>query len=126
MNHRKVILCAIYEDFSDVNQLIERVRASKLPYNGAIVSRAIHLLNMMCQSFERLRTVREYRSPRSIRSFNKVFIVFLPVILAPYFVHVGLKSKSFWQPYCIAVIIAFVFATLQGNINYQYIVTNFA
>ena len=112
--HRKVILCAIYEDFSDVNQLIERLRASRLPHNAAIVSRAIHLLNSMCLSFERLRVVREYRSPRSIRSFNKVFIMFLPIILAPYFVGIGIKSGSKWQPYCIAVIIAFVFSVLQG------------
>ena len=68
----------------------------------------------MCLSFERLRVVREYRSPRSIRSFNKVFIMFLPIILGPYFVHVGKESKSEWQPYCVAILIAFVFSALQG------------
>ena len=51
---------------------------------------------------------------RSIRSFNKVFIMFLPIILAPYFVEIGIQSCSVWQPYFIAVLFAFVFSTLQG------------
>ena len=111
---RKIILRAMYEDFSDTNQLIEKVRASKLPANTAIISRSVHLLNMMCLSFERLRVIREYRSPRSIRSFNKVFIMFLPIILSPYFVFLGIKSQNTWEPYYIAILVSFVFSTLQG------------
>ena len=111
---RAALLRAIYEDFSDVNQLIEKVRASKLPANTALMSRAIHLLNNMCLSFERLRNVREYRSPRSIRSFNKVLIFVLPFILAPYFVFLGKKIGNHWSPYYIAVIASFIFGCLQG------------
>ena len=114
VERRNVILRAMYEDFSDANQLIEHLRASKLPSNSAIVSRAVHLLNMMCLSFERLRVIREYRSPRSIRSFNKVFIMFLPIILAPYFVYLNIENNNKWEPYFIAVLVAFVFSTLQG------------
>lgn len=113
-DRRKIILRAMYEDFSDMNQLIEKLRASKLPSNSAIVSRAIHLLNMMCLSFERLRVVREYRSPRSIRSFNKVLIMILPIILAPYYVFLGEKNGNQWEPYYISVLVAFVFSALQG------------
>ena len=76
LERRKIILRAMYEDFSDANQLIEKLRASELPANTAIVSKSVQLLNTMCLSFERLRVIREYRSPRSIRSFNKVFIMF--------------------------------------------------
>ena len=116
IERRKTILRVMYEDFSDANQLIEEVRASQLPANSALISRALHLVNMMCLSFERLRVIREYRSPRSIRSFNKVFIMLLPIILAPYFVHLGLKDKdnNTWQPYYIAVFVTFVFSALQG------------
>ena len=115
---RRFILRCMYEDFSDTNQLIEKVRASKLPANTSIVARAVHLLNMMCLSFERLRVIREYRSPRSIRSFNKVFIFFLPTILSPYFVYLGKgengKGENEWSPYYISVLVAFVFSALQG------------
>ena len=111
---RAALLRKLYEDFSDTNQLIENVRSSKLPANTALMSRVIHLLNTMCLSFERLRNVREYRSPRSIRSFNKVLIFFLPFILAPYFVFLGKKIDNYWSPYYIAVMASFIFGCLQG------------
>lgn len=111
-DRRKIIVRVIYEDFSDTSQLIDGIRESKLPANTAIVSRAIHLINMACLAFERLRVIREYRSPRSIRSFNKVFIMLFPIILAPHFIHEagGLP----WKPYYMSVIVTVVFAILQG------------
>lgn len=113
-NNRKFILRAIYEDFSDTNQMIEQMRTSKLQSNGPLMSRAIHLLSLMCLAFERLRVVKEYRSPRSIRAFNKVLIMLLPLIMAPYFVFLGKKSVNEWSPYFISVVVAFVFSALQG------------
>lgn len=114
LEHRKVILRVIYEDFSDASQLIEDVRASKLPANSAIISRVLHLLHTMSISFERLRVIREYRSPRSIRSFNKVIILILPIVLAPYFVELGVEYNNKWQAYFVSTIVAFVFSLLQG------------
>ena len=116
---RDIIARIMYEDFSDLSQLIEKVRASKLPANPAIVSKSVHLLRMFTLSFERLRVIREYRSPRSIRSFNKVLILFLPIILCPYFVYLGrLSTKEInigkWGPYYIAILTATVFGALQG------------
>ena len=116
---RDIIARLMYEDFSDVSQLIEKVRASKLPANPSIISRSVHLLNMFTLSFERLRVIREYRSPRSIRSFNKVFIFILPIILSPYFVYLGRLgvqeiSIGEWGPYYIAILVATVFGALQG------------
>ncbi|XP_065643643.1 uncharacterized protein LOC124810364 [Hydra vulgaris] len=113
-SRRQVILKAMYEDFSDANQLIDCVRTSKLPLNSALVTRALILLNTMCLAFERLRVIREYRSPRSIRAFNKVLIFFLPIILSPYCVYVGKKKSNEWSPYYICVLVAFVFSALQG------------
>ena len=113
-SHRKVILRAMYEDFSDTNQLIENLRVSDLPANSALVSRSLVLLTSLCLAFERLRVIREYRSPRSIRSFNKVLIFVLPILLSPYFVYEGQKSKNDWSPYYISVLVAFVFSALQG------------
>jgi len=116
---REIIARMMYEDFSDISQLVEKVRASKLPANTSIISRIIHLLNALTLSFERLRVIREYRSPRSIRSFNKVLILLLPIILCPYFVYLGRHittemSVGRWGPYYIAVLVAAVFGALQG------------
>ena len=127
---RKVILSAIYDDFSDSSRLIETLRASKLPYNTAIVSKCIHLVRVMCLSFERLRVVREYRSPRSIRAFNKFLIMLLPVVLSPYFVHVAKEAVkendgaedvcTKWIPYFMSVFVAFVFSALQVRLTFDF------
>lgn len=114
VERRVIILRAIYEDFSYANTLIESLRASKLPGNSAIVSRSVHCVHMMCLSVERLRVVRDYRSPRSIRSFNKVVIITILITLAPYLVHLGVQSGNHWQPYYVAIILAFIFSTLHG------------
>ncbi|XP_065643837.1 uncharacterized protein LOC124810360 [Hydra vulgaris] len=111
---RSVILEAIYEDFSDANQLVECVRKSKLQLNSPLVARVYLALLSIFTSFERLRIIREYRSPRSIRSFNKVLIFFLPMILSPYFHHVGVMNKSKWAPYVFSVLLTFFFSALQG------------
>lgn len=68
----------------------------------------------MCHAFERLRVIREYRPPRTIRSFTKVFIFLMPIVLSPYYVHMGIKSGNLWSPYYIAVLTSFIFGTLQG------------
>lgn len=57
----------------------------------------------MCHTFERPRVIREYRSPRTIRSFNKVFIFLMPILLSPYYVHTG-----------IAALTSFIMGRLQG------------
>lgn len=118
---REYIMRALYEDFSDISQTIDQMRTSRIMAAGPLTSRAIHLLSLMCLSFEQLRVVKEYRSPRSIRAFNKVLIMLLPIILAPYFVyHAKLNAKqnewvnNEWAPYFISVVVAFVFSALQG------------
>ena len=68
----------------------------------------------MCWAFERLRVIREYRSPRTIRSFTKVFIFLMPILLSPYYVHVGKKSGNYWSPYYVSVLSSFIFGALQG------------
>lgn len=79
-----------------------------------VVHFQLTILSLMCHAFERLRVIREYRSPRTIRSFTKVFIFLMPIVLSPYYVHMGIKSGNTWSPYYIAVLTSFIFGTLQG------------
>eukprot|EP00794_Sanderia_malayensis_P000445 gene445-1086_t len=133
---RDFIVRVLYEDLSDVAQINEKIRVSKLPTNAPIIARnfvpafacsnkitdpeiisnrtVVQRANLICLSFERLRVIREYRSPRSIRSFTKVFIFALPLLLAPYYVHLGRKVNNNWCPYFIAVLVTFLFGALQG------------
>lgn len=114
VERRNYILKVIYEDLSDISQLNDRVRGSSLPNNSPLITRLIHYHNLMCHSFERLRVIREYRSPRTIRSFTKVFIFIMPIVLSPYYVHMGINSGNTWSPYYIAILSTFIFGSLQG------------
>ncbi|XP_044178259.1 uncharacterized protein LOC122960251 isoform X2 [Acropora millepora] len=114
LERRNYILKVVYEDLSDISQLNDKLRASSLPHNSPLITRLIHYHNLMCHSFERLRVIREYRSPRTIRSFTKVFIFIMPIVLSPYYVHMGYRSQNTWSPYFIAVLSTFIFGTLQG------------
>ena len=82
-----------YDDFADAHELTEQLRANSPPSNTAIISRIVHFIHEMGLAVERLRVIRDYRSPRSIRSFNKVFILMLLVVLSPYLVHAGSVIK---------------------------------
>lgn len=54
------------------------------------------------------------RSSQTIRSFNKVMILLLPLILAPYFLFLGNKSGNEWSRFYIFVVVTFTFSSLQG------------
>ena len=40
--------------------------------------------------------MKEYRTPNAMRSFARVYILALPVILAPYFVHIAHETSDSW------------------------------
>ncbi|KAK3740769.1 hypothetical protein QZH41_017512, partial [Actinostola sp. cb2023] len=111
---RSFILQVIYEDFSDISQMNEKMRVALKTNGAALLQRVIHCHNLMFWAFERLRVIREYRSPRGIRSFTKVFIFVMPILLSPYYVFVGKSSNNTWGPYYISLISTFMFGTLQG------------
>ncbi|XP_028411303.1 uncharacterized protein LOC114533877 [Dendronephthya gigantea] len=111
---RKYILQAIYEDLSDIAQLNDKIRTSRMKSSSPLCARIIHCHNLMCWSFERLRVIREYNSPRSLRAFTKVFIFLMPLLLSPYYVFSGRQTKSSWTPYFISVMVSFLFGSLQS------------
>ena len=74
----------------------------------------LFFISLMCWAFERLRVIREYNSPRSLRAFTKVFIFLMPLLLSPYYVFSGRQTESSWTPYYISVMVSFLFGSLQS------------
>jgi hypothetical protein len=103
---------------SEIALATERLRVSKLEMSGPLVTRLIHYNNVMCWAFERLRVVREYRSPRTIQAFSKVLVFLIPIVLSPYYVHIGHDPNEedgpTWAPYYIAILVSFVLGSLQA------------
>jgi hypothetical protein len=59
-----------------------------------------------------MQMIREYRSSRAMRSFNKVVILILPFLLCPYFS--CLEGANSLSPYYNVIIPTFTLTTLQG------------
>eukprot|EP01006_Ploeotia_vitrea_P048565 TRINITY_DN67251_c10_g1_i1.p1 TRINITY_DN67251_c10_g1~~TRINITY_DN67251_c10_g1_i1.p1 ORF type:complete len:580 (+),score=32.29 TRINITY_DN67251_c10_g1_i1:48-1787(+) len=88
--HKEYYLQGVYTKFAEIASLSEHVRkVSKQP--APLFTRPIHDLQLMISSFEQLRVTTDYRTPTSIRSFTKVFIVVLSFLLTPYFTFIGMR-----------------------------------
>eukprot|EP00037_Helgoeca_nana_P013420 m.123512 g.123512 ORF g.123512 m.123512 type:complete len:553 (-) comp22018_c0_seq1:183-1841(-) len=78
-------LGAVYRVFSRLAKNNDLIRTSVLGNNGPLLTRLIHYHATIVTSFERMRVVREYRTPRGIRGYTKLVVFLLPIILAPFF-----------------------------------------
>lgn len=78
-------LGAVYRVFSRLAKNNDLIRTSALGNNGPCLTRVIHYHATLVTSFERMRVVREYRTPRGIRGYTKMIVFLLPIILAPFF-----------------------------------------
>jgi hypothetical protein len=61
--------------------------------------------HFLCDISEKLRTVKQYRSPQALRSFARLFSVFLPPFYAPYYGQMARDLNS------LAMAIAFSIVT---------------
>lgn len=66
---------------------IESLKARGMPGNEA--ARLNQYLWITQSRFERLRRVKEYRTPQAVRSFARVYILVLPIFYAPYYVYIA-------------------------------------
>jgi predicted membrane chloride channel (bestrophin family) len=77
----------VYRLFSKLSILINQFREKELP--SGEVSRINQYLSKMLDAFESLKHIYQYRTPVTLRAYSKVFMIIVPVVYGPYFVHVG-------------------------------------
>jgi predicted membrane chloride channel (bestrophin family) len=82
----------VYEDFSQMSKCIRRMRERGLP--SGEVSRANQFLSKMIAAFETMKHIFQYRTPRSLRLYSKLFIYLLPILYSPYFAHIAEEYAS--------------------------------
>lgn len=71
---------------------IESLKTRGMPGNEA--ARLNQYLWLTQSRFEKLRRVKEYRTPQAVRSFARVYILILPVFYAPYYVYLAGEGNS--------------------------------
>ena len=105
---RNEMLRRISYAFKEVSFANERLRMASLaaaktnlgyfPVQAPILTRPIHWTFFMLQAWEKLRGIREYRSPTSIRSFTKILTFTVPSLMAPYWAYLG-ELNGHWSAY---------------------------
>ena len=78
------------------------------------VSRCNQFLSKMLGSFERVKHVFQYRTPRTLRAFSDVFITLLPALYGPYFAAAAADYSSPALAYVLPILFAFVLTSLDN------------
>lgn len=82
----------VYHSFTELSDYIKRMRSHGLPSGEA--SRSNQFLSKMMISFERIKHIYQYRTPRTLRTYSDIFIVCLPVVYGPYFAYTATKFST--------------------------------
>jgi predicted membrane chloride channel (bestrophin family) len=77
----------VYSKFSELSKYVKALRNKGLPSGEA--SRANQYISKMLDAFENMKHIYQYRTPRSLRNYSKIFIYSTPIVYAPYFAKVS-------------------------------------
>jgi hypothetical protein len=73
----------VYAAFSGLSQFVKRMREEGLASGEC--SRCNQYVSKMVVSFENIKHIYQYRTPRTLRAFSDFFIIVLPILYGPYF-----------------------------------------
>lgn len=99
---------AVYSSFSEISRYIRTDLRDKGVASGEI-SRCNQYLSKIMVSFEKVKHIYQYRTPRTLEAFRNVFIVLLPFAYGPYFAFLALEfapSMVYVTPVLISVVLA--------------------
>ncbi|MFC2171764.1 hypothetical protein ACFLU6_03925 [Acidobacteriota bacterium] len=104
----------VYDRISDLSAFHEKLRTAGIPTGE--MSRMNQYLKNIVTGFEKMRNFKHYRTPITLRSFNRVFLNLFPILFAPYFAHlIDLENpKSFIVGYGIGILYSVVLVGLDN------------
>jgi len=102
----------VYACFSDLSLFI-RNDLRKAGLASGEVSRCNQYLSKMILSFEQVKHIYQYRTPRTLRGFSDFFITVLPPLYGPYFAYIG-RDFSNGLIYLMPVLFALILASLDS------------
>ncbi len=106
----------IYKNFSDISIFIKEELREKGLSTGE-VSRCNQFLSKMMVSFEDIKHIYQYRTPRSLRAFSKFFILILPPLYGPYFAKIALDCTPGLE-YVMPVLLSLILVSLDNIQNH--------
>ena len=102
----------VYESFSKLSLYIKSLRKKGLASGEA--SRCNQFLSKMAIAFENVKHIYQYRTPRTLRAYSRVFITVLPILYGPYFAAIGKEYSQAWLTYIMPVLLTLVLTSLDN------------
>ena len=89
---------------------IKKLRAQGLA--SGEVSRCNQFLSKMIIAFEDVKHIYQYRTPRTLRAYSKVFIYLMPILYGPYF---AIHSQEYAPQ--LAYVMPVLFSTILASLD---------
>lgn len=102
----------IYKNFSEISLYVKQDLREEGLSSGEC-SRTNQYLQKMMISFESIKHIYQYRTPRTLRAFSNLFITILPIIYGPYFAYQA-EKMSWGLEYVIPVLLTMILVSLQN------------
>eukprot|EP00546_Thalassionema_frauenfeldii_P012668 CAMPEP_0178910806 /NCGR_PEP_ID=MMETSP0786-20121207/9306_1 /TAXON_ID=186022 /ORGANISM="Thalassionema frauenfeldii, Strain CCMP 1798" /LENGTH=207 /DNA_ID=CAMNT_0020583107 /DNA_START=584 /DNA_END=1207 /DNA_ORIENTATION=+ len=100
---------------ADITKLCEVLKQQGLPPNEA--TRIRQWERMVVENMEMLVIVKKYRTPQALRSFARLFTVFLPPLYAPFYSQMAKDMNSLAMAIVFAVITSIALTALFESIT---------
>eukprot|EP00997_Jenningsia_sp_PLL12_P006816 NODE_3391_length_779_cov_104.838356_g2555_i1.p1 GENE.NODE_3391_length_779_cov_104.838356_g2555_i1~~NODE_3391_length_779_cov_104.838356_g2555_i1.p1 ORF type:complete len:183 (-),score=20.69 NODE_3391_length_779_cov_104.838356_g2555_i1:72-620(-) len=123
---KETSIAQVYHSVQRLHRITDIVRKSQT-VEAPILSRCIHDIRSILESFEQLRVVADYRTPLAIRIFIKLSIVVGAFAFGPYFAFLGLEYSE-WAVLDGAVALAVILSmlkTVQRKLENPFIAAGF-
>ncbi len=101
----------VYQNFYNLSVFIKGLRSHGLPSGEA--SRSNQFLSKMMISFERIKHIYQYRTPRTLRTYSDIFIVILPIIYGPHFAE-NVTSYNYGLQYAVPILFSVILVALDN------------
>jgi hypothetical protein len=102
----------IYSDFSEISSYINNDLRSKGLSSGEC-SRSNQYLQKLMISFESIKHIYQYRTPRTLKAFSSLFIFIIPILYGPYFAFQA-ENMSFGLEYITPVLLSSILVSLEN------------
>jgi hypothetical protein len=101
----------VYQNFNNLSVFIKSLRSHGLPSGEA--SRSNQFLSKMMISFERIKHIYQYRTPRTLRTYSDIFIVVLPIVYGPHFAE-NVTSYNYGLQYAVPILFSVILVALDN------------
>lgn len=101
----------IFSNFKEFSKSHEKLRESGLA--ATEISRANQYLRSMMIEFEKMKNIKLYQTPKSLRAYSQIFLNLFPILYAPYFAQICYDSHIY-SGYIVAFIYSVVLVTLDN------------